>query len=379
MKALPRKFTLFMLAIMITLIIPVQAQEDLEEQTFLLTFIPNIQFAPMYITIADGYFAEAGFDVSLEYLNEPDVIDLIAADQRDFGVVSGEQVIIAASRARPITYVYEWFQQYPIGVVVPNDSDIATPEDLTGLPVGVPGRFGATYSGLTTLLSFAEMSESDIELNEIGFAAPEVFCLGAVQAAAVYINNEPLQIRNRAQQGDCNNVQDVTVIPVGEYVDLVSNGIITSQKLVEEQPEKVQAFVSAYDAGLNAVINNPAQAYLTSLDFVESLPISDEMITVLTELATAQEEFLATDPSREDIATSRADMLVTLQETFSPDDLLQFEILLASVDLWDAERTGYSDLASWENMLATLVDLDILGDEVELEAIFTNDFVADAE
>ena len=59
----------------------------------------------------------------------------------------------------------------------------ASLDQLPGMTVGIPGRFGASYSGLTTLLESAGLTEADIELNEIGFNAPEVFCLGAVDAA----------------------------------------------------------------------------------------------------------------------------------------------------------------------------------------------------
>ena len=37
------------------------AQDDLQEQTLLMTFIPNIQFAPTYVAIEAGYFTDAGF------------------------------------------------------------------------------------------------------------------------------------------------------------------------------------------------------------------------------------------------------------------------------------------------------------------------------
>src|SRR4051812_19719196 len=83
--------------ILLSLTLIVGAQEPQPER-FLLTFIPNIQFSPMYVSIEQGYFSEAGYDVSLEYLNEPDVIDLVAAGQVHFGVASGEQVILANAR-----------------------------------------------------------------------------------------------------------------------------------------------------------------------------------------------------------------------------------------------------------------------------------------
>jgi NitT/TauT family transport system substrate-binding protein len=353
-------------------LLPASAQEqELQPETLLMTFVPNVQFSNVYVSIDNGYFADAGYDVALEYLNEPDVIDLVAADQNRFGLVSGEQVILAAARGRPITFVYEWFQQYPVGVVVSADADIESPEDLAGLQVGVPGRFGASYSGLTTLLQSVGLEESDIDLQAIGFAAPDVFCVGGVQASTVYVNNEPLQIQNRADQGDCGDVESVQVLRVSDYVDLVSNGLITNQRMIAEQPEQVAAMVEAFDAGLRDTINNPAQAYLISANYVENLPLPDEMQMILTAYA-SQFDAAETRAERDDLL---GDLQAELNGAVVANDLLQFEVLLATLELLDAEQLGFSDAASWDNTQETLLTLGILEAPIELDDIFTNRFV----
>ncbi|MDQ7033464.1 MAG: ABC transporter substrate-binding protein [Anaerolineae bacterium] len=313
--------------------------------------------------------------MTVDYLDEPTVVDLVAANENQFGVVSGEQVILAASQGRPIVYVYEWFQQYPIGVVYSADMEVTSFADFADLRVGIPGRFGANYSGLTTFLDTADMSETDISVQEIGFNAPEVFCVGAVDAAVIYVNNEPLQIRNRAQQGDCGAVADVNVLQISDVVDLVSNGIITNQQTIDENPELVQAMVSAYNNALELIIANPARAYLLSAPFIEGLPLDDDLRVELETLADEQDMFLESDPDMDSLYASHQAMYETLSSQFDADTLIQFEVLLASIPLWNAERLGFSDLASWENMQATLVALGQLDEPIALETIFTNDFL----
>lgn len=352
------------------------AQNDLVDEHILLTFIPNVQFAPFYVGMEDGYFAEAGLNLSVEHLQEPEVVDLVAVGQANFGIVSGEQVILARAQGRDIVYVYEWFQHYPVGVVVASAAGMDSAAGLRGLKVGIPGRFGASYSGLTTLLQSAGLSESDIELDEIGFNAPEVFCFGAVDAAVVYVNNEPLQIRNRALAGECGAVADVDVISVASQVDLVSNGMIVSRKLLENNPALIQMMVDSFAAALRATIHNPAHAYLVSLDFVDNLPDDADFLAELRRISEQQDRFLESNPTPQQIADSRQAMYAALAEMFDPDALTQFEVLLTTVDLWDAARLGYSDLASWEAMRDTLVLMNILDDaEADLEAAFTNRFV----
>jgi NitT/TauT family transport system substrate-binding protein len=352
------------------------AQDDLTDERVLLTFIPNVQFAPFYVGVEDGYFAEAGFNVTLEHFQEPEVVDLIAAGQANFGIVSGEQVILARAQGRDIVYVYEWFQQFPVGIVVPAGENITTTADLAGKKVGISGRFGANYSGLTALLHIAGISESDIQLEEIGYNAPEVVCLGAVDASVIYVNNEPIQIRNRVLAGDCGDIEGVEVITVASQVDLVSNGLIVSADFLAENPVDAQAMVTGLHNALQATINNPARAYLMSMNFVENLPNDEAFIMMIETLSEEQDSFLDAEPTREEIAESRWAMLDTLADTFDAELLTQFDVLLTTIDLWDADILGYSDLESWETMRDILFSMGML-DNVDdsLESAFTNQFI----
>lgn len=355
------------------------AQTPLVEERILLTFIPNVQFAPFYVGIEEGFFADVGFDVTLEHLQEPEVLDLVAVGQANFGVVSGEQVILARSRGRDVTYIFEWFQQYPVALVYPDALDLSDLQQLRGLKVGIPGRFGASYSGLTTLLSSAGLRETDIEVNEIGFNAAEVVCLGAVDAAMVYVNNEPLQIRNRAAAGDCGAIRNVEVITVASQVDLVSNGLIASRSLLDAAPESARRMALALKAALQLSIDNPANAYLASLNYVDTLPRGEALMAELRAAAARQSKFLATNPDRAALAESRAELLRQLTAQFDAGDLTQFHVLLNTIELWDADQLGVSDLASWEAMRDTLALMGFLGGELgDLSDAYSNEFVMDS-
>ncbi len=357
--------------------IVVAAQDEPVDERLLLTFIPNIQFSPFYVAIEGGHFAEAGFNISLEHLQEPEVLDLVAVGQANFGIVSGEQVILARARGRDVVYVFEWFQEYPVGLVYNSAKDLSALEDLRSMTIAIPGRFGASYSGLTTLLGSADLSEADIDLREIGFNAAEVFCLGAVDAAIVYVNNEPLQIQSLASNGDCGAVSEVDVITVASQVDLVSNGLIVSQAYLEAEPAAVGRMVAGLGAALQSVIKNPAAAYLASLPHVDRLPADEALLAALESAAEKQDAFLASNPGREEIAQSRSQLWQELAAAFDPSALTQLNVLLNSIELWDAEVLGYSELASWEAMQETLATMGFLDDgAVNLQAAFTNRFVA---
>ncbi|MDX2163469.1 MAG: ABC transporter substrate-binding protein [bacterium] len=359
-------------------VMPALAQEN-ADQTLFLTFVPNIQFSPVYAGIENGYYAQNGINLIIEHGDEPVGVDLIAAGERQFGIVSGEQVIAARANGRPVVFVYEWFQKFPISVVATENSGIDTVADLAGQRVGLPGRFGATYSGLVALLAANGLAESDLQLQEIGFNAPEVICVGGVEASTVYINNEPLQIQNRIDAGDCGAITGIRVFPVSEYVDIVSNGLITNEATITENPDLVRAMVAAYHNGLRDVIQNPAQAYLISAAYVENLPLTDADRAVLENGSDMATTFIAgtltPDANIEQFAAFHAQLADTLIPQLSQDAAVQFRILLNTIDLWMAERLGYTDPESWETTAQTLITMGFLDEIPDLAGAYTNDFL----
>jgi len=69
-------------------------------------------------------------------------------------------------------------------------------------------------------------------------------------------------------------------------------------------------------------------------------------------------------------------MVELLVESLGSDDLTQFEVLLRTIELWDADTLGHSDLSSWEAMSDTLRLMGLLSDAPpDLSASFSNQFV----
>ncbi|MEO0563436.1 MAG: ABC transporter substrate-binding protein, partial [Chloroflexota bacterium] len=86
-----KRIALFVIASL--MIVSVAAQDDLTDVTVFMPFVPNVQFAPVYVAIEKGYFADAGLNVTLEYGSEPDGLERLAVDDIDYAIVGGEQVI----------------------------------------------------------------------------------------------------------------------------------------------------------------------------------------------------------------------------------------------------------------------------------------------
>jgi NitT/TauT family transport system substrate-binding protein len=209
--------------------------------------------------------------------------------------------------------------------------NIKAPADLKGKSVGIPGRFGASYIGLLALLYANQMSENDLNIQEVGFAQVQALSEDKIQVASGYGNNEPVQL---AQQGIA-----VNVIKVSDSYALVSDGLLTNETLIREQPELVRGFVQATLRGMADVISDPEAAFTLSLEEIAELKSADE--------ATRQ---------------------------------LQFQVLQATLPYWQSEGTaknglGYTDEASWLATHTFLRASGLLTKDVDIKAAVTNEFI----
>jgi NitT/TauT family transport system substrate-binding protein len=286
-------------------------------------YIPNIQFAPLYVAIDKGYFKDVGIEIEFDYSLETDAVSLVGANNLQFAVVSGEQVLLARAQGLPIVYVAAWYQQYPVEVASKSNQGLLKPADLKGKKIGLPGLYGANYIGLDALLFSAGLSEKDVTLDSIGFNQVAALAADREQAVSVYTTNEPVQLE--AQGYKLNEIR------VADYVQLASNGLITNEATISKDPGLVRKMTSAFLKGLADTIANPDEAYTVSTKYVPNLAQSDQRT--------------------------------------------QKEILTRSIALWKTDRLGYSNPQAWQNMQDTLAKMGLLKQPLEVNKAFTNQYI----
>jgi NitT/TauT family transport system substrate-binding protein len=286
-------------------------------------YIPSVQYSPLYLAVERGYFAEEGLSLDFDYSFETDGVALVASDELQFSLASGEQVLLARAQGLPVVYVLAWWQDYPVGIVATAESGIRQPADLQGMHVGVPILGGASYIGYRALLRGAGLSQDIATLDVIGFTQVEALAAGTVDAAVIYVNNEPIQLESRGI--------DVEVMRVADYAHLASNGLITNEKTMQTRPDLVRSMISATLRGIEDAIAEPDAAFEASTRFVEAL--KGETATV------------------------------------------QRKVLEASIEFWRTDRPGYSDGSSWSTMQDVLLDMGLLTAPLDLTKAYSNDFL----
>ena len=237
-------------------------------------------------------------------------------------MVSGEQVPIARAEGLPIVYVMAWYEKYPVAVISKTEQNVKIPQDLAGKRVALPGPFGANYVGLRALMGEVGLQESDIIMESVGFNQVEVLAADTTEVIVGYSANEPVQLKAQGY--------DLNVILVSDYLNLVSNGLITNEITIAEKPELVERFVSAILKGIQFSVENPEEAFQICFKYVEGLEEADQEV--------------------------------------------QYQVLLASQELYQTDPYGYSQPEAWENMQQVLLQMGLMKKEIDLGEAYTNDF-----
>jgi NitT/TauT family transport system substrate-binding protein len=285
-------------------------------------YVASVQFAPVYVAVEKGYFAAEGIELEFDYSWETNGVQLVAAGELPFAIASGDQVLLAREQEMPIVTFVNWWRRFPVAVIALEESGIKGPSDLAGRKVGIPETFGASYIGWRALASEVGLSEGDVTLETIGYTQLANLTEDRIDAAVVYANNEPVQLEQMGYQ--------YVEFSVADYATLVSNGLITNEKTLEKNSELVRGFAQAFLKGLEDALADPDAAFEICREYVEGLD--------------------------ENEAAQRA-------------------VLEASLEYWQGEPLGASDLTAWQTTADVMLGAGLLSSDVDVEQAFTNDYL----
>ena len=306
------------------------SSQGASDVTIGLTYIPNIQFAPVYVADSQGLYNDAGVTATIRHHGSDEgLFTALLAGQENVVIASGDEAAVAASQGMDLVSIGQYYATYPGSVIVPASSSITSLADLAGKSIGIPGEYGSSYYATLAAIKAGGLQTSDVTISSIGYTQQAALAAGQVDAVVGFTNNDAVQMRLAGI--------DIREIPLdGASTPLVAASIITTREWAQAHPDQARAVVSATTQAMNTIAADPQVAIDVTAKWDTTL--SDE-----TSLAAAN------------------------------------AVLAATVPLWlgdDAHADGVQDLATWSSMVSFLNSIGVLEGELDPNAIMTNDYVS---
>ncbi len=259
----------------------------MDEVTLQLKWVTQAQFAGYYVALENGYYEEAGLDVTI-LPGGPDIAptQVIAGGGADVVVEWMPAALAAREKGLPLVNIAQPFKSSGMQLTCWADAGIESPDDLDNRTLGV-WFFGNEYPFLSWMSQLGIATDGAAE--------------GSVEVLKQGFNVDPLLQR----QADC-----ISTMTYNEYWQVIDAGV-TPEELVNfryeeegvatledglyvleenlEDPEfvdKMQRFVAASMQGWKWAEENPEEAAMIVLDYDETGAQTEEhQIRMMSEVA----------------------------------------------------------------------------------------------
>lgn len=214
--------------------------------------------APMYIAYEKGFFAEEGFDVNL--ISADFETRKIGLNNGTVPIINGDFQFFPSIEQGINVKIVDGFHKGCIKLVVRPDSDIKTASDLKGKKIGVDEIGGTPHqvaslwveqAGISALqqdneVTFLPFSDGNLEL--------EALYSGEIDVAALW---DPLG------STAVNAGKAITILDIATDEPFAGKNccfLFASEKVLNEEPEKISALLRALHNAQNWISENPDEA-----------------------------------------------------------------------------------------------------------------------
>ncbi len=228
-----------------------------------LTYVPDIQFAPLYVAHHFGWFTEEGLDVTLRHHGAQEkLLGALQTGDEDVVFAGGGEMLQGRSQQIPVRSFATVYQQYPVALIVPADSAIQSFADLKGHTIGLPGQYGENWFFLLAALAEAGLTPADVDIKSIGYTQYAGLTEAQVDSVVGFLNNDVVRF---AEGGFAIRTLTLADPP------LVSVGFGALDVTVDARPEDLRAMVRAAARGAQLCVSDPEQAVQIAVAYVPTL------------------------------------------------------------------------------------------------------------
>ncbi len=305
------------------------ASDTLTAVKMQLYWTPDVEFSPFYAAVKEHFYQDEGLDLELldggydDSGNYVEVLPIVLGGQADFGLAGGDQILLARARGEPVVAIAALQQNSPTGFYSLAEQRITVPDDLRGKRIWLWGE-DVSYDlffhhvGLE-LSDIIPITEGDV-YGESGYDA---LLNGTVDAMTGYVYNEPNVLHAMGYETNFILFQDYGV-------DLYPDVIFTTEQVIRDKPDVVQAFINGTLRGMRYAQDNPTEMseyimtqYRADLDVASEPQLLKTMLIAETLLAAPINSPFARRPGMMSQDTWQA----------THDDMLALGLLDQSLDL----------------------------------------------
>lgn len=226
-----------------------------KDVTLVLDYVPNTNHTGFYVAQELGYYEAQGLNVSIIEPGDNDSTTLCAVGKAEFAVSYQENVTYARTAAEPLPIhaIATIIQHNTSGFVFAADAGIASPKDFEG----------KVYAGWQAP---SEAAVLEAVMKKYGADFSKLTMVGATGSGLGSMTNGidiQWEFEGWANINDRMQGYDVGYLPVkdlDERLDYYTPVIITNEKMIANDPETVQAFMTATKQGYEYAIANPDEA-----------------------------------------------------------------------------------------------------------------------
>lgn len=273
-----------------------EGNAQLREMDVVLDWYPNALHTFIYTAIERGYYEAEGLKVNVRFpSNENDALSLVAAGKAEIGLYYEHDAIQAvANQDCPIKSIGAVVQG-PLNVILSlKEKNITSPSDLVGKTVGYAGT-ALSEADVYTMMKFCGEDPDSVNMVNVGFELMSSMTTGNVDATiGCLVNHEVPQMEEEGFEVNYFLVDGYGIPTYYEGVFLASN------KMIEEEPEVLAAFLRASEKGFRDFQADYASCLqiLLSNQNEENFPLSETVETkscqvLLPMMETADAPFLS--------------------------------------------------------------------------------------
>ncbi|HZK83415.1 MAG TPA: ABC transporter substrate-binding protein [Desulfosporosinus sp.] len=299
--------------------------QPLTDVTLMLDWTPNTNHTGLFVAQEKGYFSQEGLTVQfIQPSSSGNVEQLVAAGKSDFGVSQQEQVTTARANDVPILSLAAILQHNTSGFASSTSKAILNAKDFEGKTYGGWG-LPSEDAILKTLMQKENADFSKIKMVNIGEADQLTSLTKDIDLTWIFYGWTGKEAELRKQPLTMIWLKDVDTA-----LDFYTPVLITSEAMIQDQPELVRHFMKAVSEGYQYAIKNPAES---------------------------------------------AEILIKNAPEANPDLIRSSQTWLSPQYQAEATQWGLQKVEVWERYAKWLVERNLLPKMIDPAKAYTNDFL----